>query len=510
MGYLARINLEDLCRMRVLITVLFFGIPSWILAQANMDSLRQVLDKTTTPEARVNVLLPLSTALRASDIQQSTAYLEEATRLVEEHDLRDQAGAVYNMLGVNYAMQDNYLLAQKNLLVALEHYKVRGDKAAQADVFNNLAGTLMFHGSLEEADRALDQAIVLWLDLKDSSRVALGFLSRGLLQIEKQNPAGALRYLESAGRIFKQQHLKDNEALLLLGTGKALHRLRRYEEAKQTYRQALLADQDNNLTELWLRMGELFLNEKQYDSAQRYLNHAIVLADQGQQKQEKVEAYELLSQIARDRGDFKTALQYLERHDSLEHALFDTEKSRQIQQLQAEFENEQKDEQLMRNAAQISRQRMIIGAVTVVVMALLLFIALGMRFYRNKLLMTRALQQFNQAINEKNEEIMAQAIELQEANVAIQAMNENLERMVHERTDKIQHQKQVLIEYTFMNAHKLRGPLARILGLINLYKLNPAEAADLFDKIDLSARELDDVVKEINTLLEKRDMQDLD
>jgi hypothetical protein len=56
-----------------------------------------------------------------------------------------------------------------------------------------------------------------------------------------------------------------------------------------------------------------------------------------------------------------------------------------------------------------------------------------------------------------------------------------------------------------MNAHKVRGPLARILGLINLYKDHQVEVHDLFDKVDEAAHELDHVIKEINSSLEASD-----
>jgi signal transduction histidine kinase len=65
-------------------------------------------------------------------------------------------------------------------------------------------------------------------------------------------------------------------------------------------------------------------------------------------------------------------------------------------------------------------------------------------------------------------------------------------------------QNKMLTQYAFQNAHKVRGPLARIMGLINLVRLGGSseETTELISKIEDASHELDSVVKEINSKLE--------
>jgi signal transduction histidine kinase len=59
-----------------------------------------------------------------------------------------------------------------------------------------------------------------------------------------------------------------------------------------------------------------------------------------------------------------------------------------------------------------------------------------------------------------------------------------------------------LIEYAYFNAHEVRGPLARILGLAYLVKSRPEDnPLDMIEKIEFSANELDKVIRDINQSL---------
>ena len=56
-----------------------------------------------------------------------------------------------------------------------------------------------------------------------------------------------------------------------------------------------------------------------------------------------------------------------------------------------------------------------------------------------------------------------------------------------------------------INSHLLRGPLCRILGLIHLVDHTEIQTKekDLIDHLKTSAEELDEVVKKINSAIEK-------
>lgn len=91
----------------------------------------------------------------------------------------------------------------------------------------------------------------------------------------------------------------------------------------------------------------------------------------------------------------------------------------------------------------------------------------------------------------------------------VKLINENLENLVQERTDKITNQNQKLIDYAFRNAHNIRGPLARILGLVNLITIeNKDTNTDYVSRLSDSSKELDSSIRTMSKLLEDEDLID--
>lgn len=115
------------------------------------------------------------------------------------------------------------------------------------------------------------------------------------------------------------------------------------------------------------------------------------------------------------------------------------------------------------------------------------------------------LMELNRKLQLSQEEIMAQRDSLASKNEEIETMNTNLEKLVEDRTRVLEDQNQRLAEYSFINAHKLRAPLASILGLINLFGIDAATETQrqMLHHLNKSAAELDDIVRSINRLLEQ-------
>jgi signal transduction histidine kinase len=93
---------------------------------------------------------------------------------------------------------------------------------------------------------------------------------------------------------------------------------------------------------------------------------------------------------------------------------------------------------------------------------------------------------------------------LQILNLEINKLNENLESRVQERTEEIRLQNQMLVEYAFFTAHEVRGPLARILGLVDLVKVKELnhEREEILSRLEVAATELDEIIRQVNRKLE--------
>ncbi|MBS1949449.1 MAG: hypothetical protein OJF59_000451 [Cytophagales bacterium] len=113
------------------------------------------------------------------------------------------------------------------------------------------------------------------------------------------------------------------------------------------------------------------------------------------------------------------------------------------------------------------------------------------------------LAEQNLELIEKTNEIETQNEELILSQDNLAQLNSHLEQKVQERTCELEKQNDRLIKYAFTNAHHVRGPVARLLGLVHLTKIdNEIDYPRFFNLIEVQAKEIDEVVKQINRELE--------
>lgn len=108
-------------------------------------------------------------------------------------------------------------------------------------------------------------------------------------------------------------------------------------------------------------------------------------------------------------------------------------------------------------------------------------------------------------IENKNEELSLQNKKISEINDKLRHLNENLEVRITERTQDIEQRNIQLSEYAFINSHLLRAPVARIIGLLNLFSKTKSESkrAEILEHLKQSGSDLDDVVSKINLALDE-------
>jgi hypothetical protein len=115
----------------------------------------------------------------------------------------------------------------------------------------------------------------------------------------------------------------------------------------------------------------------------------------------------------------------------------------------------------------------------------------------------RSLRHNHQLLKEQKAEIEAQSDQ-------IMAINNNLENTVKERTREIENKNKALEEYAFITAHKLRAPLASILGLVALIDRMkiPDEDKIVVQHLNESAKRLDVIIHSVMDAIDSSDKPD--
>jgi signal transduction histidine kinase len=116
----------------------------------------------------------------------------------------------------------------------------------------------------------------------------------------------------------------------------------------------------------------------------------------------------------------------------------------------------------------------------------------------------------NDELNEKLlTELKHQAVEIKSQNEKLVQsestlfnLNLHLEALVERKVESIKKQNEMLHKYAYANAHHVRGPVARILGLIQLKKFDTTLTYPwFFEKIEHETNQIDKILNRISTEL---------
>ncbi len=127
------------------------------------------------------------------------------------------------------------------------------------------------------------------------------------------------------------------------------------------------------------------------------------------------------------------------------------------------------------------------------------------KLQRERYVLQIRVEERTKELQTRNEEIQAQSEELQIQSAEILRINNHLEELVKKRTEELEKKKAALEEYAFINAHKLRSPLASILGLVSIMGKLPKsdEVKECTVHLEQSAKALDEIVSSITDAIEK-------
>lgn len=126
-----------------------------------------------------------------------------------------------------------------------------------------------------------------------------------------------------------------------------------------------------------------------------------------------------------------------------------------------------------------------------------------LEYRKNDELKAKINRELEQLVKVRTLELESQNMEILNQKERIRAMNENLEEIVRNRTFQLEERNSRIQQYSFSNSHLVRAPLARILGLTYLAKVDKDNSDSILHMIENNAKELDVVIREMNRILDE-------
>lgn len=457
-------------------------------------------------------LLGISNWLLGNYQQAHLAYDDGLKLARQRNDSIDVSIFLVNF-GVLYSDMGNFRASLESYLSALDILENTNKRKNIAICYQNIGE---IYKSLREYQNAMKfntKALQIFEEIEDLNGIAVIYNNNSDILIAQGKLNEAYKMLVNSRQIFKNVQNIRGVSITTNSIGQILTELERFEEAEKELQLSLNTKKStgdkHGMVNTLQSLGTLKMKRRQNDSAQWYFEEALSMAKRVGLKEQEILIYQSLSNLNEQMGRYVQALELSRSYNQLKDSIFGIEKNKQIIFLQTLYDTEKKNKEneLLRKNQIISEQLLKQQETKSELYALLLlfsiviFSVLGYAVYqKNK--SNHKLKILNQYLNDKSEEIEIQAESLKEANKVVQELNHNLESKVEERT-------QQLLDFSFKNSHEIRGPLSRILGLINLRKENKKSLPndELLSKLEDSALELDNIVREINNILVNKDFK---
>ncbi len=430
------------------------------LSYKNLESLRYakkayalVIDlKNDTLEHKIATRLAM-VYFASEDYANSFKFFKKALALAEKlNDVKAQAISIFNIANL-YGEIDDPINSQKYLVSALGLMKEKNiiHNVLTMAINQAMGNSWVKMNEFDSAKKYHQISLSIILKNKLTNQLPTQYLNLATLHLKMGDYKNCAKYLE----LMHEEEVKDNdfskEALHLVYSANLSHISGDYKLAEKKARFAIqLATKNGN-------------------------RGAIELAS------------ELLSKIKEKSNQTDSALYYLK----LSQLYRDSLKGSTIKNLLQFSDTEMEEHESTVLDLKLKDQRKTMALLTGGVVMLAILLGVTYNFLRREKILKSSIESKNKEINEQNLKLLTQTNEMS-------SLMSEMEKILKEKSSQLNN-------YAFYNSHRLRAPIARIVGLGKLGKMTPTPEEKLFisSKICEVTEELDAMSKEGQRLLDE-------
>ncbi|MDO1449693.1 histidine kinase dimerization/phosphoacceptor domain -containing protein [Rhodocytophaga aerolata] len=320
----------------------------------------------------------------------------------------------YNLLANVSRLKGDYKKALSYTLQCIESMNKSQDTLSAASFYGNLARLYMDLGKHEQSIAWYKKSLQKWRQEKLPNfalYMAASFITLDLL--EKQQPHEALQFIEN---LVKEIPTNTNiqRGCVAQTMAYCYEALQDFRLAEKYYLESVAwyatAGTDFEMSQkVHQDIGKFYLDRKEYKKAGEYLRKTLAYAPQKNSLLTIKDIHFMLYKVDSASGNYLSALDHFTIHKILNDSIFNSTKSKQIEELQIQYETAQKDQniQLLTRQGELqqaklqqarSDRNMTLGGITL----LLVIIGLLYNQYRVKQRNNEQLQQQQNEINQKN------------------------------------------------------------------------------------------------------------
>ena len=436
-------------------------------------------------------------------LPESIALYKRAMFIGERNKLFSELTRIYNSLGIAHTFAGHYDSALSIHFKSLEFNEKYGTKEDESITLNNIGFVHFKLSNHQEAKSFYLRSLEIKDSIKntfDADRLLINIaLCENQLKHYKEAESYITRGLSICGT--KCDPIIRLEAEMGLG----LSFFERGDDAKASlhFREAYNISKNVNenrfTAESLINLAKISTRQRRQIEALSFLDEAEAVATASQYPELQIDIYKNKSLIYNQINDHRNAADYQSRYIRLKDSIYSNELINNLADVQAQYQ-ERKNLKTIREQSEIlllkeeiiKRQRQQTTFITIVAC---IGILLAYVFFR----LLREIQRKKADLAEKNRQ-------LREAQEALRKITLDLDHLVAARTRdlaeinrSLTRTNEELDHFIYRTSHDIRGPLASLLGLAYLGKLEVTEpvAGNYLRQIDQTASKLNGVLSKL-------------
>ncbi|MBI4929174.1 MAG: tetratricopeptide repeat protein [Bacteroidetes bacterium] len=398
--------------------------------QNKIDSLLSLLKKDKEDTNKVNHLNKLSSALYSANPDPTILLAQQAAALSQKINFSKGEANAYGIAGVGYWAKGDYPNALENYFKALKIDEALKNNSGMAKRLGNIG---LVYDEQKDYSKALDyllKALNMYEKLENKKGIAIQLGNIGIIYYEQKNYLMALdnyfktlkirdelgdknliaSTLGNIGIIYQEQAISSNSQV----AADSLH-----SKALDYFFKALKLDEklgNRNNTAAWLgNIGTLYITQKKYTEAEKYLLHALAIDTTIGFLHHTENTEEQLSNLYEKIGKPAKALEHYKKAMVLKDTLFSEEKNKELTRKEMNYEFEKKeaaakteaDKQQAVAEAESKKQKIVIWSVIAVLLLVVVFAGFIFRALRITQKQKHIIELQKKVVEEKQNEILA-------------------------------------------------------------------------------------------------------
>jgi two-component system, NarL family, sensor kinase len=372
----------------------FFCVTVTGYSQPGKDSLKAVMRSAADYKERIKAYISYSENFNLKDFDELVQIASEGIELAKRNNDPVSAAELTAYEGTAYYFKGKYDIAAKHFYAAIAELEPKNEFKKLAYVYNDLAKLYRKTRDLERALINYDKALSIFEKLKDSIDIAMINNESGVVFEYKKDYEEAIRRYRISLQIDSARGDEIGVSYALSNLGGVYLIQNRYEEAESFMEQSLAIRRtlnDNFMLGLaHSDMASVYLTEKKFAKADAHFDTSNKLAKRMGYPELLATNYKQMSELERQRGNYKKAFGYLEAERQLHDSLFNKDKIQQIEELNTKYETVKKENIIEQQKYQIAKRNYwIIGGIAVIAVIIILSLSI---YKRNQLKQEAKLQ----------------------------------------------------------------------------------------------------------------------